>query len=143
MPARLHRAYLALHLAGWAAFVALATISGSARVRSLGLDGDSAAWLLFILLVVLVAGLPACVPGLWRSMGWAAVVPLLLAPLPAVTVLGGVFVPLAFRAIGIARVGAADDLASTAVTAGVATAPVLFLLPLVAGLVARLRRPAP
>jgi hypothetical protein len=48
MPARLHRAYLALHLAGWAAFVAFAAVSGSAPVRRLGLDGDSAAWLLFM-----------------------------------------------------------------------------------------------
>jgi MYXO-CTERM domain-containing protein len=60
-----------------------------------------------------------------------------------VTVLGGVFVPLALRSVGLVRVEAVDTVASVSVTAGVASAPVLFLLPLVAGLAARRRRPEP
>jgi hypothetical protein len=133
-----HRLFLGLYAAAWAAFVSLAAASAGRLGGRLGLDGDSRAFLLFFLLLGLGGALPACVPALWRAMGRAAWLELLLAQAPLLAMLGGALVPLVFgpRSAVAAR---AESIGSTGVVGTVLGAPVVFLLPLGAGLVARRR----
>ena len=132
-----YRLNLYCQIAGWLLLVVAASLP-------LGLDGDSHGWLMFFLLLPLLAALPGTIPALWRSTGRLSWMLIALAACPAIAATFGVALPFAVRSTGWDFAHAwqhgMETFASIPLQLGVAGAPVLFLLPLSTWLIGRWRK---
>jgi hypothetical protein len=126
-------------IAGWLLLFIAASLP-------LGLDGDSRGWLMFFLLLPLLAALPGMIPALWRSTGRVSWMLVAIVACPAIAATFGVALPFAVRSTGWSFAHswqhAMETFASFPLQLGVVGAPVLFLLPLSTWLVRRWRKSA-
>ncbi|UCH52393.1 MAG: hypothetical protein JSW09_07125 [Pseudomonadota bacterium] len=131
-----YRFYLYAQAISWGVLIATAMLP-------IGLDGDSRGWLLFFLLLPLLAAIPANIPALWRSTGWLSWLLIAIVACPAFAAIAGVLIPLALRASGWSAGTswqiALESSASLPLKAGLLGAPLLLLLPVLTWFASRRR----